>query len=81
MLYIKLERRLAREKASEIELSFEEIETIIGRPLPKVANRPSYWENPSNREHFSGMKRSIKAAGFQATLVEGKASVRFVRFE
>lgn len=80
-LYARLERRLARERATELELSFEEIEAALGRPLPKVAYRPSFWENPSNREHFSGMKKAIKSAGFQASLVDGSARVRFVKIE
>ncbi len=78
-LYDRLERRLTREKVSEVELSFEEIEVVLGRPLPKVAYRQSFWENPSNRDHFSGMKRAIKNAGFQASLVNGSARVRFVK--
>lgn len=78
-LYDRLERRLSRENASELELSFEEIESVLGRSLPKVANRPSFWANPSNREHFSGMKKAIKSAGYQASLVQGFALVRFVK--
>jgi hypothetical protein len=78
-LYDRLERRLANEKATDLELSFDEIEMVLGKPLPKVANRPSFWENPSNREHFSGMKKAIKSAGFLAHLVDGQARVRFVK--
>ena len=78
-LYDRLERRLAREKAAEVELSFEEIEVILGKALPKVAYRQSFWAHPSNRDHFSGMKRAIKNAGFQASLVNGSARVRFLK--
>jgi len=78
-LYDRLERRLIREKENELALSFEEIERASGRPLLKVANRPSFWANPSNREHFSGMKKVIKNAGFQASFVDGFARVRFVK--
>jgi len=79
--YDRLERRLAGEKAAELELSLEEIEVALGRPLPKVAYRQSFWANPSNREHFSGMKKAIKNAGFQASLMDGSARVRFVKIQ
>lgn len=79
-IYDRLESRLSKERAAEFELTFAEIEAALGRSLPKVADRPSFWSNPSNRDHFGGMKKAIKSAGFQATLVDGCARVRFVKF-
>ena len=79
-IYDGLEHLLSRERAAVVELSFDEIERAIGRPLPKSANTESFWENPSNRAQFSGIKRAIRNAGFTGSLVDGTARVRFSKF-
>ncbi|MBW6425510.1 hypothetical protein KX729_29280 [Rhizobium sp. XQZ8] len=78
--YRGLTRWLAETKPTEVILTFEEIEQEIGFLLPKSAQLPQFWENPSNRMHISGVKRAVREAGFQSFLLEGQGKVRFIRY-
>lgn len=78
--YEALTERLNREPLdlAEITMTFQEVERVCRVRLPKTAADADFWENPTNRPYFRGIKKAIKAAGFSATLV-GDAKVRFRR--
>ncbi|WP_431310818.1 DUF7662 domain-containing protein [Labrys miyagiensis] len=61
----------------EIELSFAEIEKIIGRGLPASAERPQWWANTVASGH--SQREAWRAAGFDAFLIAGRRRVKFVR--
>ena len=61
----------------EIELTFREIEKIIGRPLPKSAERSQWWENSKAPGHTQ--REAWRAAGFDAFLIAGSRRVKFRR--
>jgi len=42
--YDPLRRFLARQKTARVELTFTDIERLIGAFLPKAAARPAWWE-------------------------------------
>jgi len=44
-IYDPLRDYLKRHEFRELELSFPKIEEIIGRPLPRSADRPQWWAN------------------------------------
>jgi hypothetical protein len=74
-----LTHRLAKANVGEIVLSFADIEDATGEILPKSAERPQYWENPSNPDHVVGMKKAVREAGYRSFLIAGSGKVRFVR--
>lgn len=76
--YEPLVRYLRRQKKAEVELSFRDIERIVGGLLPKAAADPGWWRV----EHTSSappQQRAFAEAGY-APEPELKAErVRFVR--
>ncbi len=42
--YEPLRRYLARQKTARVELTFTDIERMIGAFLPKAAARPAWWD-------------------------------------
>ena len=42
--YEPLRRYLARQKTARVELTFTDIERMIGAFLPKAAARPTWWD-------------------------------------
>jgi hypothetical protein len=76
-IYDPLRDYLKQHKFREAELSFANIEEIIGRRLPKSADRPKWWANqiaPGRPQ-----REAWRAAGFDAFLVAGSRKVRFRR--
>jgi hypothetical protein len=61
----------------EIELTFREIEKIIGRPLPKSAGRPQWWANQTAPGR--PQREAWRGAGFDAFLIAGSGRVKFCR--
>jgi len=78
-LYDGLQRRLARERSAEVVLTFQQIEAAMGSPLSKSACFSHFWDNPHNRQYNHGVKQAVQQAGFRATLMADKSSVRFTR--
>ena len=76
--YEPLVRYLRRQKKAEVELSFRDIERIVGGLLPKASANPGWWRV----EHASSappQQRAFAEAGY-APEPELKAErVRFVR--
>jgi hypothetical protein len=76
-IYDSLRDYLKRVEYQEIELAFPEIEEIIGRLLPKSAERPQWWANTEATGHTQ--RESWRAAGFDAFLIAGARRVKFRR--
>lgn len=68
MKYEKLSAYLEGQKASEVPMTFGEIERLIDRPLPASARRHRPWwsNNPSN----SVITRAWLQAGFKSERVD-----------
>lgn len=76
--YDPLRDHLRRQKADELELSFEEIERVLGAMLPNGASRASWWAE-ADPENPPVQHAAWKSAGFRANLIVGKDRVRFSR--
>jgi hypothetical protein len=76
-IYDPLRDFLKRHSLREIELSFPRIEEIIGRPLPRSADRPQWWANQVAPER--PQREAWRGAGFDAFLVAGSRKVQFRR--
>jgi hypothetical protein len=76
--YDPLGRHLKRSKSAVLELSFSDIERIIGAMLPNSASLPQWWENETaERGHVQC--RAWREAGYDAFLLKGKDTVVFRR--
>jgi hypothetical protein len=65
-------------KTREIILSFQDIEGIIGRPLPKSAELPQFWANVTATGR--PQREACRKAGFNSFLIQGASyKVRFER--
>jgi hypothetical protein len=76
--YEGLRRRLESESASEIAMSFGEIESLLGFPLPPSARRHrAFWSNNADN---NVMTRAWREAGFRAARVDlDGGALTFVR--
>ncbi|MFT4954921.1 MAG: hypothetical protein ACI8U3_001295 [Brevundimonas sp.] len=77
--YDPLKRYLRRQSASELELSFSEIESLLAAMLPKSAARPQWWANEGSRESAHVQCRAWMEAGYDAFLIAGQDRVKFRR--
>lgn len=77
--YDPLHRHLRRQRAAELELSFAEIERILGALLPKSANRPQWWANVTDLDTAHVQRHAWGRAGYDAFLIAGRDRVRFRR--
>jgi hypothetical protein len=75
--YDALRDYLLKQHPREIELTFAEIEKILGARLPKTAERPQWWAN----QVASGrpQREAWRVAGYDAFLVAGSRKVKFRR--
>ena len=75
--YDSLRDYLLKQHLREIELTFAEIEKILGARLPKSAERPQWWANRA----ASGrpQREAWRVAGYDAFLVAGSRTVKFRR--
>lgn len=76
-VYDPLCDHLRRQRSSEFELTFVQIGEIIGRHLPKSAERPQWWAN--QKDGVRPQRDAWRDAGFEAFLITGRDRVRFVR--
>lgn len=74
--YDPLKRYLSRQKAS-LDLTFPEIERIVGAMLPKSAHRQQWWANETSPTTSHVQIAAWRDAGFRAALV----ATERVRFE
>jgi len=66
--YDPLRRYLARQKPARVELSFAEVERLIGAYLPKAAARSQWWDLDDDPP-ASVQIQAWRAAGYRARLV------------
>lgn len=65
--------------AETIELSFADIERIIGAMLPHGAVTDDWWGNEPGKDRGSVQCHAWLDAGFEAFLVDGSERVRFCK--
>lgn len=73
----ELVQYLGRQFGDGIEVPLEQVESMIGRKLPKRALRPSWWAVPPRKTAL--LSRPWHRAGFRAEFVPAQGVVRFVR--
>lgn len=76
--YAPLAAYLSEQAQPEFSLSFDEIEAVIGVPLPTSAERPQWWAN-TVAAHTNVQREAWRAAGYDAFLLAGQRQVRFRR--
>jgi hypothetical protein len=62
-----------------LEMSFDEIEEIIGNPLPPSAYAPRWWTISKRPNSNPLWQEAWLTAGYDATLVRGSDRVEFRR--
>ena len=77
--YDPLGKHLRRQRVAELELSFPEIERLLGAMLPNSAARPQWWANVSDPHTTHVQRNAWREAGFDAFLILGRDRVRFRR--
>jgi len=77
--YEPLETYLSQKGSRGFELSFAEIEEILGGSLPKSARRPQWWENKTNPACRHVQVKAWRNAGYNAFPVADAGRVRFER--
>ena len=75
--YDALRDYLMKQKREELVLSFDEIEEIVGRALPRAAHRASWWDSLRSPQEKMPQREACLAAGFVATRMPDGKSVRF----
>jgi hypothetical protein len=79
--YEALRDYLARQTLSELTLGFEEIEEIIGGPLPRASHRASWWDSLRSPQEKMPQREACLAAGYVATRLPDGQGVRFRRMK
>lgn len=77
--YDALSGHLRRQTADELEMTFTEIERVIGAMLPKSASRPQWWANVTDADTTHVQRAAWGGAGFDAFLIAGADRVKFRR--
>ena len=70
--YDPLEAYLRRRAGAELELSFADIERIVGAMLPNSASRPQWWANETDPASSHVQCRAWRHAGYDAFLLPGE---------
>jgi hypothetical protein len=78
--YAPLTKYLEDQSQSELTLSLRDIETILGRPLPKSAYRHRPWWANGRGENAHSQARGWQAAGYQVARVDLSSKRPFVCF-
>jgi len=79
--YDALRDYLTRQKQTELVLSFEQIEEIIGAALPRAAQRASWWDTLRSPEVRMPQREACLAARFTATRMPDGNHVRFKKMK
>ena len=77
--YWALRDYLRRQSSARFELTFNEIEEIIGNPLPPSAYAPRWWTIGKSLRPNPLWQEAWLSAGYDATLVQGSDRVEFRR--
>lgn len=73
--YEPLRRYLARQKTARVELTFTDIERMIGAFLPKAAMRPTWWDEIEAAAPAAVQVQAWRSAGYRAELARGEKVV------
>jgi hypothetical protein len=68
---------LRRQRADRLELTFAEVERMLGAMLPNSARRPEWWSNEASKDTRHVQCRAWLSHGYKAYLVKGADRVRF----
>ena len=79
--YDALEGHLRRQKTATYEMSFRDIERVLGALLPKSAQRPEWWANEQNPTTRHVQSKAWLRAGYRAVPQTQSERVRFERLE
>lgn len=79
--YDALRDYLLRQTATEFTLSFEQIEELIGKPLPRAAHRASWWETERSPQEAMPQREACLAGGYSARRGPDGTTVRFRRIK
>jgi hypothetical protein len=77
--YGPLRDYLKKQTLTELVLSFEEIEAIIDAPLPRAAQRASWWDSLRSPQEKMPQREACLAAGYVAARQADGNSVKFKR--
>ena len=77
--YDPLASHLRRQKLATYEMSFRDIERVLGGLLPKRAHRPEWWSNDESPDSRRVQCRAWLDAGFGAHAQPGIERIQFVR--
>ena len=77
--YDALRDYLKKQMRPEFVLSFEEIEAIIDAPLPRAAQRASWWHSLRSPQEKMPQREACLAGGYAATRLPDGQGVRFRR--
>ncbi len=75
--YEPLRDYLQKQTQAEFELSFVEIEEIVGFALPRTSQRARFWEKERNPEDAMPQRNAIRDGGYEATRLSDATGVRF----
>lgn len=76
--YDPLAAYLVKRRQPVIELTFRDIERMVGGILPKAALKPEWWSSPVSVEH-APQKLAWDSAGYTAEVSIKHERVRFAR--
>lgn len=77
--YDPLRDYLKKQTLPELVLTFEQIEEIIDAPLPRAAQRASWWETLRSPQEKMPQREACLEAGYIATRQADGSSVKFKR--
>lgn len=77
--YDPLRDYLKQQTQSELVLSFEEIEDILGFALSRSSQRARWWEKERGPHDAMPQRNAIRDGGFEATRLPDGTGVRFKR--
>ncbi|MGY3620664.1 DUF7662 domain-containing protein [Bradyrhizobium sp. USDA 10063] len=77
--YGPLRDYLKKQTLPELVLSFEEIEAIIDAPLPRAAQRASWWDSLRSPQERMPQREACLEAGYVATRQADGNGVKFKR--
>ncbi|MGH6737754.1 MAG: DUF7662 domain-containing protein [Bradyrhizobium sp.] len=76
--YDPLRDYLKHQGRAEFVLTFEEIEDILGFPLPRSAHRAEWWDEASP-QHPREQADAIRDGGYDSRRLPGGGKVRFCK--
>jgi len=77
--YDALRDYLKARTETELVLSFEEIETILGFTLSRSSQRARWWEKERSPQDAMPQRNAIRDGGYEATRLPDGTGVRFRR--